>query len=56
MHTETLAVGGRIPHKKRCLEYDTKLNLMVRLHFFRPEECGIALHYHYFQVHSVREW
>ena len=49
--TVSSAEGQDLP-KKRCPEYDTKLNLMLRLQFWRFEECRITLHCHYSQVHS----
>ena len=42
--------------KKRCLEYDTKLLLMVRLQFWRPGEYEVHLHCHYSQIQSDLEW
>ena len=41
---------------KKCLEYDTKLHLIVRLQFRRSGECSIRFHCHYSQVHSDLEW
>ena len=35
--------------KKLCPWYDTKMHLMVKLHFLRSEECGLP---HYNQIHS----
>ena len=32
------------------------VNLMMRLHFWGFEECEIALHSYYSQVHSHMEW
>ena len=32
--------------------YDTKPHLVVRLQFWRTEECGVCLHCHYTQIHS----
>ena len=36
--------------------YDTKLHLMVKLYFWRSEECKAHLHCHDSQVHSDPKW
>ena len=40
--------------KKGCLRYDTKLHLILRVHFWSFGVCRVLLHFHYSQVHS--EW
>ena len=42
---------GKIPQKKGCLKYDTKLHPIVKLQFLQ-----LHLHCHYSQVHSDLEW
>ena len=31
--------------------YDIRFHILVRLYFWRSGECGVPLHYYYFQVH-----
>ena len=52
----TLCRRLRPTPKMRCLGYDTKLYLMVRLQMWRSKECWVPLHCHYSQVHSESEW
>ena len=40
------------PAKKGCHEYGTKLDLMVRLQFYRFGEYRKRLHWHYSHIHS----
>ena len=40
------------PIQKRLFGFDTKLYLIVRLQFWRSNECGVPLHCYYSQVHS----
>ena len=32
--------------------YDSKLHVMVSLHFLNFKECTVPVHYHYSQAHS----
>ena len=43
-----LLVALKISRQCTLQRYDTKLNLMVRLHFWTSGECRVLLHYHYF--------
>ena len=38
--------------KMWCPGYDTELQLMVKLQFWRSEECSVLLHCHYSQVYT----
>ena len=40
-------------HSNECLQYETKLHLMVSLQSWSFEECGIPLHCHYSQSGST---
>ena len=44
------------PHKKECLGYDTKLHLMLRLHFWRSGEFGLPNNCYYSHIHSDPDW
>ena len=47
--------GGKGPSTNECPIYDNKY-LMVRLQKWNFGECGVPLHYYYFQVHPDQEW
>ena len=46
----------KTPSKRVCLGYNTKLHLMVRLHFQRSEKWGELFHCHYSQIHYDPDW
>ena len=45
--------GIRSHPPNKCPGYDTELHLMVRLQSWSFGECGVLLHCHYSQVHSL---
>ena len=47
---QAISLNLQSRHCLRCTWYDTKLHLMVRLHFWRFGKFEATLHYHYFQV------
>ena len=36
-----------------CLEFDSKLQPMVRIKFWKNRDCGVPLHYYFTQVNSA---
>ena len=57
----TLSVSsaeGQPPHppKQIGFAYSSKRHLMVRLHFWSSDECGVHLNRPFFLVHSDSEW
>ena len=51
-YTDCIPWRGLKPHWKGCPRYNAKLHLIVRLQFQSYAECGVPLHYYYFQGHS----
>ena len=47
---------GKSTPKKECLEYDTKLHLIIRLQFWQSCEYGVRFHCHYSQVYFELKW